>query len=107
MLSDSAEVREWQRLEWRVLGPFTFDHKAYLLPAGQEQLALRIDEWLVAREADGWLDGQRHAVAGPGGEHGLGGGGPRGDARRADPPTPRRDAIGGGGQAHGRAATRG
>jgi cyclohexadienyl dehydratase len=65
VISDSAEVRTWQRPNLRTIGPFTVDHKAYLLPARQEQLALRIDEWLVAREADGWLDGERTQWLGP------------------------------------------
>ncbi len=58
-LSDTAEVREWLRPGLRAIGPFSFDHKAYLLPARDEALAVRLDAWLVAREADGWLDGER------------------------------------------------
>jgi cyclohexadienyl dehydratase len=58
-ITDTAEVGGWLRPALRVLGPFSLDHKAYLFPADREQLALRVDEWLVAREADGWLDGER------------------------------------------------
>ena len=57
--TDTAEMREWLRPGLRVVGPFRFDHKAYLLPAGSDALAARLDEWLAAREADGWLDEQR------------------------------------------------
>src|SRR5262249_37204135 len=66
VISDSAEVLTWQPRDVHVIGPFTVDHKAYLLPAAQEQLSLQLDEWLVAREADGWLDGARTRWLGAG-----------------------------------------
>jgi cyclohexadienyl dehydratase len=55
VVSDSAEVHAWDRADLRVIGPFTHDAKAFLLPAAEAERARRIDEWLVAREADGWL----------------------------------------------------
>ena len=63
----------------RVLGPFSLDHKAYLLPVDRDQLALRVDEWLVAREADGWLDGERVKWIGA--------------AAHTDPATASRDSV--------------
>ena len=59
VLSDTAEVRNWMRSDTRVIGPFRFDYKAYLLPTAEGELAQRIDDWLVAREADGWLATER------------------------------------------------
>lgn len=59
VLSDTAEARDWLRPGLRVIGPFRFDYKAYLLPADQDALALQVDEWMVARETDGWLPAQR------------------------------------------------
>jgi cyclohexadienyl dehydratase len=65
-LTDTAEQRTWQRPGVRAIGPFSFDHKAYLLPVGDAALAVRVDQWMVAREADGWLDGERVKWLGPG-----------------------------------------
>jgi cyclohexadienyl dehydratase len=59
VVSDTAEARSWLRPGVRALAPFRFDHKAYLLPVADTTLALRVDDWLVAREADGWLAGER------------------------------------------------
>lgn len=59
VVTDTAEWRAWQGSDLRVLGPFSLDHKAYLLPADREALAAQLDAWIVAREADGWLDGER------------------------------------------------
>jgi cyclohexadienyl dehydratase len=59
LVSDTAEARDWLRSDMRVVGPFRFDYKAYLLPAPEGDLAKRIDDWLVAREADGWLATER------------------------------------------------
>jgi cyclohexadienyl dehydratase len=35
------------------------DYKAFLLPAASAELALRVDEWLVRHERDGWLGQKR------------------------------------------------
>lgn len=59
VITDTAEARDWLRGGLRVVGPFRFDYKAYLLPVGEKELALRVDEWMVARETDGWLPAQR------------------------------------------------
>lgn len=59
VVTDTAELRAWQGSDLRVLGPFSLDHKAYLLPADRDVLAAQVDEWIVAREADGWLNGER------------------------------------------------
>lgn len=37
------------------IGPLSDDRKAYLLPAGREQLAAELDRWLLANEANGTL----------------------------------------------------
>jgi cyclohexadienyl dehydratase len=59
VVTDTAELQEWTRPGVRALGPFSIDHKAYLLPADRGDLAARLDAWMVAREADGWLDAER------------------------------------------------
>jgi chorismate mutase len=59
VLSDTAEARDWLRPGLHVIGPFRFDYKAYLLPADEDALAVQVDEWMVARETDGWLPAQR------------------------------------------------
>jgi cyclohexadienyl dehydratase len=59
VLSDTAEARDWLRPGLRVIGPFRFDYKAYLLPAGEDTLAVQVDQWMAARETDGWLPAQR------------------------------------------------
>ncbi len=64
-ITDSAEAFEWQRPDMRRLGPFTHDHKAYLLPVADVALAERLDAWMVAREADGWLGVERGRWLGP------------------------------------------
>ena len=55
-VTDTAEMQVWLRPELRALPAFGVDYKAYLLPADRADLAPRVDEWLVARETDGWLD---------------------------------------------------
>jgi cyclohexadienyl dehydratase len=64
-ISDSAEAQFWLGPDLHALGPFSTGYKAYLLPVGDDALAARIDEWLVARERDGWLDAQRLRWIGP------------------------------------------
>jgi cyclohexadienyl dehydratase len=58
-VTDTAELHAWAEPRVRVLGPFRADHKAYLLPADRDALAARVDAWLAAREADGWLNRER------------------------------------------------
>jgi cyclohexadienyl dehydratase len=64
-ISDSAEAQSWLGPGLRALGPFSRDDKAYLLLAGDDGLAARVDDWLAAREGDGWLDAQRLRWIGP------------------------------------------
>jgi cyclohexadienyl dehydratase len=78
-ITDTAEVGGWMRPTLRMLGPFSLDHKAYLLPVDREQLALQVDEWLVARESEGWLDGERVRWIGA--------------AAHTDPATASRDSV--------------
>ncbi len=55
-ITDTLEAPHWQRgTELRLLGPFTCDRKAWLLPADAGEEATRLDRWLLAREADGSL----------------------------------------------------
>jgi cyclohexadienyl dehydratase len=54
-ISDSAEAPGVLNDDLLAIGPFTSDYKAFLLPAVNAELALRVDEWLVRRENDGSL----------------------------------------------------
>jgi cyclohexadienyl dehydratase len=54
-ISDSAEAPGLLNDDLLAIGPFTSDYKAFLLPAANAELALRVDEWLVRRENDGSL----------------------------------------------------
>lgn len=58
-ISDSAEAVAVATDDLSVLGPFSSDYKAFLLPATSGGLARRVDEWLIRRERDGWLSRQR------------------------------------------------
>jgi cyclohexadienyl dehydratase len=58
-ISDTAEAQSWLTAELFALPPFSRDYKAYLLPADRGPLANQLDAWLRAREADGWLNGER------------------------------------------------
>jgi cyclohexadienyl dehydratase len=57
VVTDSLEAPRWAqgRRDLAAIGPFTRDRKAYLLPAGSDALAARLDEWLLAAESDGRL----------------------------------------------------
>jgi len=67
-VTDTLEVRAWRegRPEWSVVGPFTRDRKAYLLQAGDAELAARLDAWLLERERDGTLGELRERYFGAG-----------------------------------------
>jgi cyclohexadienyl dehydratase len=54
-VSDSAEATVVAGHDLSILGPFTSDYKAFLLPSANAALARRVDEWLARRERDGWL----------------------------------------------------
>lgn len=59
VVSDQLEARAWPAHEVSTIGPFTHDRKAYALPRLSTDLLARVDDWLAAREADGWLNQQR------------------------------------------------
>lgn len=59
VVSDSFEAATWPAKEIVVRGPFTRDHKAYALRPSAAGLLRQVNDWLAAREADGWLDEQR------------------------------------------------
>ncbi|MBX3023810.1 transporter substrate-binding domain-containing protein [bacterium] len=61
IVTDTAELAAWPAAGPRplALAPLSVDDKAPLLPPDRGELAARIDDWLMAREADGWLDAQR------------------------------------------------
>jgi cyclohexadienyl dehydratase len=58
-VTDSAEARVWLTPDLISVGVFSRDQKAYLLPADPGPLARRIGEWMMSREADGWLRAER------------------------------------------------
>lgn len=62
VVSDTIETATWQNVS--LLGPFTHDRKAMALPLDQTELRYRIDEWLAAREQDGWLRQRRKLLGG-------------------------------------------
>jgi cyclohexadienyl dehydratase len=57
VVTDNYEARVWTAgvRNVVVLGPLSDDRKAYLLPAGNGDLAAELDRWLLAREKDGTL----------------------------------------------------
>ena len=57
VVSDTLEAPHWlESLPGAVaFGPFTRDWKAYWVAPGEEVLASQLDDWLLAREADGSL----------------------------------------------------
>jgi cyclohexadienyl dehydratase len=59
VVSESFEARSWAPDGIVVLEPFTRDRKAYAVRPGEEELLVRLDDWLAAREADGWMTAQR------------------------------------------------
>ena len=69
VVSDTHEATLWRReLPGSAsLGPFTRDRKAWLLGAAQAALAAELDDWLLAREADGSLAELRDSELGEAG----------------------------------------
>jgi cyclohexadienyl dehydratase len=59
VISDDLEARAWTAAPLTTLGPFTHDRKAYGLPREAGELLRQVNDWLAAREADGWLNEQR------------------------------------------------
>jgi cyclohexadienyl dehydratase len=66
-LSDSAEAYAVRGAGLATVGPFTRDRKALLVSAGAPALAAWCDEWLRARELDGFLPSLRRRWLGPAG----------------------------------------
>lgn len=66
VVSDSFEASTWDQQAFAALPSFTQDHKSYALRRDAGPLAKEIDDWLVAREADGWLNQQRQLYLGAG-----------------------------------------
>lgn len=60
VVSDTIEAASWRDVA--LLGPFTHDRKAMALPLDGLDLRDHINDWLAAREADGWLPRQRKAL---------------------------------------------
>lgn len=58
VVTDTAEAATWSFAAHR-LGPFTTDYKAILVGPERDDLAARIDRWLVERESDGSLAAAR------------------------------------------------
>lgn len=71
-ISDSAEAEAWLTPQTVALPPFSVDYKAYLLPTVQSELAATLDGWLMAREADGWLNDERRRWLGEEGAYDAG-----------------------------------
>ena len=59
VISEELEARTWSSADLHVLGRFTRDRKAYALPLAAADLLAKLDDWLAAREADGWLNERR------------------------------------------------
>ncbi len=59
VISDALEVRSWPATRFRTIGPLTRDRKAYAAPRQAGDFLRQVNEWLAAREADGWLDQRR------------------------------------------------
>jgi cyclohexadienyl dehydratase len=68
VVTDTAEAPAWLTMAAgaRVLGPITRDRKGYLVRADQPKLAAELDDWLLAREADGTLASVREVFFGEG-----------------------------------------
>jgi cyclohexadienyl dehydratase len=58
-VSEAFEVHTWSAAPFVTLGPFTHDRKAYVVRREHGDLLGAIDDWLAAREVDGWLNEQR------------------------------------------------
>jgi cyclohexadienyl dehydratase len=59
VISEALEASTWPAAQFCSLGPFTHDRKAYAVLRESTALLRQVNEWLAAREADGWLDQQR------------------------------------------------
>jgi len=66
VVSEEFEARTWPQDRIVVLGPFTRDRKAYAVAPQHVELLAAVNDWLAAREDDGWLAAQRSRWLGPG-----------------------------------------
>jgi cyclohexadienyl dehydratase len=66
VISEELEARTWPVKQFVILGPFTRDRKAYAVASTFPDLLQQINDWLAAREADGWLNEQRRRWLGEG-----------------------------------------
>lgn len=73
-VTDTLEAPAWmaQLDGLTLLGPFTRDRKAYLVDPALRELASDLDDWLLAREADGSLARLRREHLGAAGDGGPG-----------------------------------
>jgi cyclohexadienyl dehydratase len=58
-VSEQLEVRAWPVDAFAVVGPFTRDRKAYAVAPQHIDVLQRLNDWLVVRERDGWLNDER------------------------------------------------
>ncbi len=58
-ISEQFEASIWGSERLICLGPFTHDRKAYAVRREAGDLLRQVNDWLAAREADGWLNEQR------------------------------------------------
>jgi cyclohexadienyl dehydratase len=59
VVSEELEARTWPQERIAFLGPFTRDRKAYAVRRDAPDLLRQVNDWLAARDADGWLNEQR------------------------------------------------
>lgn len=59
VVSEEFEVHTWPAAPLVTLGPFTHDRKAYAVRRESGDLLGALNDWLAARERDGWLNEQR------------------------------------------------
>jgi cyclohexadienyl dehydratase len=59
VISEQLEARTWPPEAVVILSPFTHDRKAYAVRREDAGLLRQVNDWLAAREADGWLNTQR------------------------------------------------
>lgn len=57
-VSDLLEIRAWPDA-FAVIGPFSRDRKAYAVPVQRLEVLQRVNDWLIQRESDGWLNDER------------------------------------------------
>lgn len=56
VIAERFEALTWKQQGLHVGASLTHDTKGYLAPAGSLDLITQLDDWLAARERDGWLE---------------------------------------------------